>query len=121
MPRHASKSTSKDENKIQVISLADDLIDLADKLDCENGKALAADYADDEPRKEAVRGLDNLHRGLYGVVPERAHAQLTFILLKLAEQEKLDKANDAIKQGERTIVTQIKEKARELRNDYRKR
>lgn len=121
MPRPASKETSKDENKITVISLADDIIDLCDKLDCNNSKSLSLDYADDEPRKKAIQGIDDLHRGLYGPVTERQHAQLTFILQQITEQEKLDRDNDQVKQEERSIIATIKQKVRNLRNEYRAR
>lgn len=121
MPRKSSKATKRDENKISVISAFDDLMDLCDKLDCENSKALAQDYADDEPRKKAIQGIDDLHRGLYGPVSERQHAQLTYVLTQISEQEKLDRDNDLTKQAERTIISQIKDKSRKLRNEYRER
>ena len=121
MPRKPSKKTSKDENKIQVISIADDIIELCDKLDGQNSRSLTMDYADDEPRKKAIQAIDDLHRGLYGPVTDRQHAQLTFILQQITEQEKLDRANDKLKQGERDLITQIKQKAKDLRNDYRAR
>ena len=121
MPRVDSARTSKDENKIQVICLADDLIDLCDKLDAMNSNSLALDYADDEPRKKAVQGIDDLHRGLYGELTARQHAQLTFILQQLTEQERLDRENDTAKHSERIVIGQMKQKAKDLRNEYRAR
>jgi hypothetical protein len=121
MSLRPSISTKKDENKIEVITMADDIMDLCDKLDSQNSASLSMDYADDEPRKKAIQGIDDLHRGLYGAVSERQHAQLTFILQQITEQEKLDRENDKSKHSERSFISQIKHKAKELRNEYRAR
>lgn len=121
MAPKSSKNTISDENKIEVICLADHIIDKCDELDTANARSLSLDYADDEPRKKVIRGLDDLHRGLYGVLTDRQHAQITFLLQQISDQERLDKENDRSKHGERAIVDEIKKTAKKLRNEYRNR
>jgi len=120
MPPKASAKTRFDESKMEIIAIADTLIEKTDELDTLNAQALAADYVDDEPRKIAMRALDDLHRGLYGTLTDRQHAQLTFVLTKISEQEKLDHANDRMKEKERPIMDEIKNKIRRLRAEAEK-
>lgn len=117
MGRHESKETKREEAKMEIIAAADELLELCDKLDSMNAQALSADYADDEPRKMAVRALDDLHRGLYGKLTERQHAQVTHIVQQITKQEELDKANDVIKQGERKKIDEIKREAKKIRDE----
>jgi hypothetical protein len=113
----AGKQTVKNANtekNIEIQSLADSITELADKLFAIDAEALAEDYADDNPRNMAVKGIDELRRGFYGPVTDRQDAQFVYVIGKLNDSEKLDHHNDQLKQKEREIVSQVKKKAYQL-------
>lgn len=117
MGRRIAKKTVSEESKMEIISLADTLIEKCNVLDAKNSESLAADYADDEPRKKAVQGIDDLHRGLYGKLTDRQHAQITYVLQELTKQEDMDRKNDAMKHAERVLIEEIKKTAILIRNE----
>lgn len=121
MPPTPSKKTRLDERKIDVLSLADDLVELCDAIEQQNAESLSLDYKDDEPRSAAIRGLEQLRQGHFGgTLNERQDAQVVYVLRKLADQERMDKANDVIKQTERVTASEIRTLARKLRDVIRR-
>lgn len=111
MGRKISDKGIREEGKIEGQSLAERIIELADDLVGLNSKSLGEDYQDDSPRNRAIKGLDELRRGMYGHITERQDAQLVYILTQITQNENLDHHNDTLKQKERGIVSEIQKKA----------
>lgn len=114
MGRKISDKGVREEGKIEGQSLAERIVELADRLVELNSQSLGEDYQDDSPRNKAIKGIDELRRGMYGPLAERQDAQLVYILHQLTNNENLDHHNDEIKQKERKVISEIQKKVYRL-------